>query len=158
MVENNIERIDVTPNPRILQMLGEIDFSPWQCIAELVDNSLDAYFSATSENENFLSDSNLEAYGIHIGLPSQAEFVSGNGKVSIQDNGPGMTLEQMHNSVRAGFSGNDPLGKLGLFGMGFNIATARLGRITKVLSTIKGDPYWVILELDLDENAKNWSI
>ena len=49
MVENNIERIDVTPNPRILQMLGEIDFSPWQCIAELVDNSLDAYFSATSE-------------------------------------------------------------------------------------------------------------
>ena len=49
----------------------------------------------------------------------------------------------MHNSVRAGFSGNDPLGKLGLFGMGFNIATARLGRITKVLSTIKGDPYWL---------------
>ena len=154
MVENNIERIDVTPNPRILQMLGEIDFSPWQCIAELVDNSLDAYFSATSENENFLFDSNLEACGIHIGLPSQAEFLSGNGKVSIQDNGPGMTLEQMHNSVRAGFSGNDPLGKLGLFGMGFNIATARLGRITKVLSTIKGDPYWVILELDLDEMQK----
>ena len=65
-----------------------------------------------------------------------------------------MTLEQMHNSVRAGFSGNDPLGKLGLFGMGFNISTARLGRVTTVLSTRKGDPYWVVLELDLDEMQK----
>ena len=155
MVENNDEdRIDVTPNPRILQMLGEIDFSPWQCIAELVDNSLDAYFAAISDNPNFLVDSDLEAYGIHISLPSQAEFTSGNGKVSIQDNGPGMTLEQMHNSVRAGFSGNDPLGKLGLFGMGFNISTARLGRVTTVLSTRKADPYWVVLELDLDEMQK----
>ena len=152
MVENYDEnRIDVTPNPRILQMLGEIDFSPWQCIAELVDNSLDAYHSAILENSNFLADSGLEAYGIHIGLPSQAEFTSGNGRVYVQDNGPGMNLEQMHNSVRAGFSGNDPLGKLGLFGMGFNISTARLGRVTRVMSTVKGEPYWIILELDLDE-------
>lgn len=146
-----VDVIDVTPNPRILQMLGEIDFSPWQCIAELVDNSLDAYFAAINANQNFLENSGLEAYGIHISLPSQEQFHSGSGIVSVQDNGPGMTLDQLHNSVRAGFSGNDPLGKLGLFGMGFNIATARLGRVTKVLSTQKGEPYWTILELDLDE-------
>jgi hypothetical protein len=32
--------IDITPSPRILRTLGEIPFQPWQCIAELADNSL----------------------------------------------------------------------------------------------------------------------
>lgn len=36
-------RVDITPSPRILRTLGEIPFQPWQCIAELVDNSIDAF-------------------------------------------------------------------------------------------------------------------
>ena len=33
----------ITPSARILRMLGEIDFDPWRCIAELVDNSFDDF-------------------------------------------------------------------------------------------------------------------
>jgi hypothetical protein len=41
------------------------------------------------------------------------------------------------------------LSKLGLFGMGFNVATARLGQMTTLLSTREGDPEWVGVEIDL---------
>lgn len=37
--------LDITPTPRILRTLGEIPFQTWQCIAELVDNSIDAFLS-----------------------------------------------------------------------------------------------------------------
>ena len=33
------QNFDITPDPRVLQMLGEIDLAQWRCIAELVDNS-----------------------------------------------------------------------------------------------------------------------
>mgnify|MGYP003948664603 CR=1 FL=1 len=151
-MENDIEaKIDVTPNPRILQMLGEIAFEPWQCIAELVDNSLDAYISATEANKNWLSDMGMENYSIDITLPTQHEYEAGLAILSVQDSGPGLTLEELKNAVTAGFSGNDPLGKLGLFGMGFNIATARLGRKTRIRTTRVDDTSWLVMELDLDE-------
>ena len=35
------EELDLTPDPRILEVLGEIPYQPWQCLAELVDNSFD---------------------------------------------------------------------------------------------------------------------
>ena len=37
--------LDLTPDPRILEVLGDIPFQPWQCMAELVDNSFDAFQS-----------------------------------------------------------------------------------------------------------------
>lgn len=33
--------LDITPSPRLLAVLGDIPLHPWQCLAELVDNSLD---------------------------------------------------------------------------------------------------------------------
>ena len=47
----------------------------------------------------------------------------------VRDNGPGMTIDRLENAVRAGWTGNDPVNNLGMFGMGFNIATARLGTL-----------------------------
>jgi hypothetical protein len=37
---------DLTPDTRILRMLGEITFPQWRCIAELVDNSIDGFVNA----------------------------------------------------------------------------------------------------------------
>ena len=37
-----------------------------------------------------------------------------------------MSVDRVKEAVNAGFSGNDPMSKLGLFGMGFNVATARI--------------------------------
>jgi len=33
--------IDVTPTPRVLRMLGQVDLSPARCFAEFIDNGLD---------------------------------------------------------------------------------------------------------------------
>jgi hypothetical protein len=51
-------------------------------------------------------------------------------QLKITDNGIGMTAEVLERAVRAGWSGNNPIDDLGLFGMGFNIATARLGSVS----------------------------
>ena len=44
-----MQNVDITPTPRILRILGEIPFQPWQCIAELVDNSIDAFLDADAK-------------------------------------------------------------------------------------------------------------
>jgi len=155
MVEKEIRDLDVTPNPRILQMLGEIAFDPWQCFAELIDNSIDAYISAKQANSEWLNDMGLSEFKIDIKLPNTSDFDSGSAVITVRDNGSGMSLNELENSVKAGFSGNAPLEKLGLFGMGFNIATARLGRMTRVRTTKKGESYWLVIQLDLDEMQRS---
>ena len=44
--------LDLTPDPRILEVLGDIPFQPWQCMAELVDNSFDAFQSQIDRPED----------------------------------------------------------------------------------------------------------
>lgn len=34
------ETIDATPHPRLLAVLGDIEFAPWECLAELIDVSV----------------------------------------------------------------------------------------------------------------------
>lgn len=132
--------VDITPHPRILKMLGEIAFEPHKCIGELIDNSIDA----------FLNGPSIEYPKIEITVPHRQELEANRGQVMLEDNGPGMTLETLRNAASAGFSGNLPVENLGLFGMGFNIATARLGRITQLRSGVVGENAWSILEINLD--------
>lgn len=133
---------DLTPDPRVLQILGEINLDQWKCLAELIDNSVDAFINSRRDGER------VEAPSVLISLPTQDRD---DAAVSIRDNGPGMTIEQLERAVRAGWSGNNPLDNLGLFGMGFNIATARLGMVTEVYTTRAGDHEWTGLRIDLNE-------
>ena len=137
----NGNTVDITPTPRILRTLGEIPFQVWQCIAELVDNSVDAYLSdevnASEEVERKISVS-----------WTGSTAAAGDRTVEIIDNAKGMSIDQLQNAVKAGYSSNNPIGNLGLFGMGFNIATARLGELTTIMSTRAGDDKWVGVEID----------
>jgi len=133
---------DLTPDPRVLQILGEINLDQWKCLAELIDNSVDAFINARRGGEQ------VESPSVSISLPTQDRA---DAAVTIRDNGPGMTIEQLERAVRAGWSGNNPLDNLGLFGMGFNIATARLGMVTEVYATRAGDHEWTGLRIDLNE-------
>ncbi|AFT69530.1 hypothetical protein B5T_01247 [Alloalcanivorax dieselolei B5] len=133
---------DLTPDPRVLQILGEINLDQWKCLAELIDNSIDAFINARRDSAD------VEAPSVVISLPTQNKD---DASVTVRDNGPGMTLEQLEHAVRAGWSGNNPLDNLGLFGMGFNIATARLGMVTEVYTTRSGDKEWTGLRIDLNE-------
>lgn len=133
---------DLTPDPRVLQILGEINLDQWKCLAELIDNSVDAFINSRRAGEP------VESPSVSISLPTQDRA---DAAVTIRDNGPGMTIEQLESAVRAGWSGNNPLDNLGLFGMGFNIATARLGMVTEVYATRAGDQEWTGLRIDLNE-------
>ena len=135
------EDFDLSPSPRVLPMLGEINLEQWRCIGELVDNSVDGFLHAkrvgTPIPEPF----------VHVSLP---EADREDAVVQIVDNGPGMTPEGLSRAVKAGWSGNNPTDNLGLFGMGFNIATARLGTLTEVWTTQAGDNEWHGLSIDFE--------
>lgn len=136
--------VDITPTPRILRVLGDIPFDVWQCYAELIDNSLDAMAQA-------------EVLGVEFGDPSidimwsSEEVGRSQREIVIQDSGPGMDLNAIANAAKAGYSSNDPIHNLGLFGMGFNIATARLGEETTILSTREGEEEWRGIKIDFTE-------
>ncbi|MGE3347826.1 MAG: ATP-binding protein [Ramlibacter sp.] len=133
---------DLTPDPRVLQMLGEINLAQWRCLAELVDNSIDGFMSAERLGNAITSPE------VVITIPRTDTAAA---RVSVRDNGPGMSSETLEHAVRAGWSGNSPIGSLGLFGMGFNIATARLGLVTEVWTSRAGDPHEIGVRIDLDE-------
>ena len=136
--------VDITPSPRVLRMLGQIDFQPWQCLSELIDNSIDAFIDQATAGRAAAQPR------IYVGLPAEADLRNGTGQITIRDNASGMALETLENAVRAGYSGNDPVEKMGLFGMGFNISTARMGRRTEVWTTRAEDPDWTGIIIDFD--------
>ena len=142
MSEKN--EIDITPNPRILRVLGEIPFQTWQCLAELIDNSIDAFMSDESENTE-----DKECI-ISVTWTNESAAIQDR-SIEIFDNACGMSLDQLQNAARAGYTSNDPIDNLGLFGMGFNISTARLGELTTIMSTRSGDDEWVGIEIDFQK-------
>jgi hypothetical protein len=120
--------LDITPSPRLLQVLGDIPLAPWQCLAELVDNSLDELLKQPERapDDPLVVDISVE------------EDAAGRAYLIVEDNGFGMTSDELERSLRAGHSAKNRYGSLGLFGMGFNIATARLGGVTRVSTTQAG--------------------
>ena len=137
---------DLTPSPRVLRMLGQIDFKPWQCLAELTDNSVDAFLASGSRGQMFPQ--------VNVEVSNAGAIQRGEGTISVSDNGPGMSAERLRDAARAGFSGNNSIDKLGLFGMGFNVATARLGNRTEVWTARAEDDYWSGIRIDFDEMEK----
>jgi hypothetical protein len=141
MMTSTVREFDLRPTPRILPMLGEITLPQWRCVAELVDNSVDGFLAARRDGED------VTGAQVHINLPLADAPAA---KISVRDNGPGMTLDVLENAVRAGWTGNDPVNNLGMFGMGFNIATARLGTLTTVWTTKKRELEWIGLQIDFE--------
>ena len=136
---------DITPSPRILRMLGRIDFHQWQCLAELIDNSVDAFLAGREAGHGTMFPQ------VNVEISSHGDIERGVGTIRVTDNAPGMALDKLESAVRAGFSGNNSVDKLGLFGMGFNVATARLGARTEVWTTRVDDDTWRGVRIDFDE-------
>jgi ribosomal protein L40E len=147
------ETVRIPPSPKILKVLARIEFEPWQCIAELVDNGFDEFLEVRRRDPK-----STEPMQVSVTLPSSAALKSGDATIVIADNGRGMTIDGVRESVRAGFSGNDPISKLGLFGMGFNVATARLGAVTRFLTTRVGDSEWIGVEIDVDKIPEGFEV
>ena len=126
-------------------MLGQIDFKPWQCLAELIDNSVDAFLTGRDTGHGAMFPK------VSVEISTRDEIQSGIGQIKISDNAPGMDAGKLEKAVRAGYSGNSPVDKLGLFGMGFNVATARMGGRTEIWTTTADDTVWQGIRIDFDE-------
>jgi hypothetical protein len=153
LAKDEPETVRIPPSPKILKVLARIEFEPWQCIAELVDNSFDEFLEIRRRDPK-----STEPMQVSVTLPSSSAVKSGDATIVIADNGRGMTIDGVRESVRAGFSGNDPISKLGLFGMGFNVATARLGAVTRFLTTRAGDSEWIGVEIDVDKIPEGFEV
>ena len=131
--------IDATPSPRLLQMLGEIPLKGWQCVAEFIDNSLDG----------ILEDENSKNNKVEVYIPSPSE-IARDVPLRVVDNGIGMSIKELEKAITAGYSGQSGQNKLGLFGMGFNVASSRLGNRATVFTSRKEDEvdHGVIIDLN----------
>ncbi|MEU3242736.1 ATP-binding protein [Streptomyces sp. NPDC006875] len=138
------ESLDLTPSPRLLEVLGDIPYKPWQCLAELIDNAFDDFLSDDDRDPN-------DPPYVRVTLPKSGTTREGDEIVCVADNGRGMGLEAFQLALRAGYSQNSRYGSLGLFGMGFNIATANLGSVTEVRTTRSGDREWLVAEINFLE-------
>jgi DNA topoisomerase VI subunit B len=143
------ESIDLTPSPRVLRMLGEIDFKAWECLCEIIDNSIDSF----SEAGIGTSDDYRPTVKVTLPGASQNQLESTDYLI-IEDNGKGMSFDSLSKSLKAGFSANNPVDKMGLFGMGFNISTARLGHRTEVITSTRGSSEFLKVTIDFQELEK----
>jgi histidine kinase/DNA gyrase B/HSP90-like ATPase len=142
------QTIEVQPHPRLLGVLGDIEFAPWQCIAELVDNAFDEFLRRADTDER------IDDPTVTVTLPGRNSEPR-DAEVWVADNGPGMSLEQLNSALRAGWTSNSRFGSLGLYGVGFNIATARLGHVAIIKSARATDSVWTVVTLDLRQLASS---
>jgi hypothetical protein len=140
------ETLDIRPSPRLLQVLGDIPLQYWQCLAELIDNSLDELIKGPGRT----TDNPLR---IDISVETSNGFTY----VVVKDNGSGMREDELEKALRAGHSSKGRYGTLGLFGMGFNIATARLGEVTVVETRAKDRAESLAATIDFAELQKKES-
>jgi uncharacterized protein (DUF2267 family) len=140
-VPNDI--LDITPDPKVLIALTHTPLKPLDALCELIDNGIDSFRAAALLGEP-------EHHPLlEVTVPGAAEARRGEGIVRVVDNGSGLDREGLGNSLRAGFSGKNRYDTLGLFGMGFNIATGKLGRHTTVTTARRGDDFALRVVVDL---------
>lgn len=121
-------QVDLTPDPRVLRALTHTPLRPIDALCELIDNSIDAFHVAKRLGRP------VHGALVLLTIPSRTDLAGGKGAVVIRDNGPGLTVADAEKALRAGFSGNNPFDTLGLFGMGFNIASGKIGMRTRFLT------------------------
>jgi RNA polymerase subunit RPABC4/transcription elongation factor Spt4 len=135
---------DLTPDPRVLVALTHTPLQPLDALCELIDNALDSFRLAQLQGQP------VDYPLITIELPGRSELNNGEGLVRVRDNGPGLPADLAEKSVRAGYSGNkNPYDTLGLFGMGFNISTGKLGRVTRFTTAQRTDEQALEVVIDL---------
>lgn len=135
--------MDITPDPSVLLALTHTPLKPLDALCELIDNGLDSFRAAK------VAGAATRYPALDVTVPGDSEVRRGQGVVRVADNGVGLDRSGLENSIKAGFSGKNRYDTLGLFGMGFNIATGKLGRRTTVITAMRGDSNALRVVIDL---------
>ena len=138
-----LETFDLTPDPKVLIALTHTPMKPLDALCELIDNAIDSFEAAR------LQGNPVKSPLVAIDLPRPAELGRGEGVVRVRDNGSGLNRLTAEKALKAGFSGNNPYDNLGLFGMGFNISTGKLGRVTRFVTARLEDEDAIEVKVDL---------
>jgi hypothetical protein len=150
-----METFDLTPDPKILVALTHTPMQPLDALCELIDNAVDSFQAAN------LQGNPTKSPLVIVELPKPSEINLGTGIIRVRDNGIGMTGPQAERALRAGYSGNNQYDSLGLFGMGFNISTGKLGRRTRFLTAREEQPRAIEVTVDLEalaNKAKSFTV
>lgn len=137
--------LNITPDTKVLIALTRTTMQPIDALCELIDNAIDSFKHATEKG--IVIDNPM----VTVEIASKKDIKNGGGRICVADNGPGMTVEELEKSIRAGYSGNNAYDNLGLFGMGFNISTGKLGVRTRVATARPGAKDYILVDLDLNE-------
>ena len=145
---------DFTPDPKVLIALTQTPILPMDALCELIDNSIDSFTNC------ILQGIKISHPTIWVELPKKKELDQNMGVLRLRDNGPGMTTQQAEHAIRAGYSGNNSIDTLGLFGMGFNISTGKLGITTKFTTARQSDDFCTktIIDLEKINVSKSYSL
>ena len=136
--------VPVTPSPNILKAITRNPLNPVDALCELIDNAIDSFSSAEDEGID------IGQAVIAIQLPSREDVKTESWTLSVRDNGPGLSREGALSAVTAGYSGNNPHDRLGLFGLGFNTATGKIGALTELRTRQHTAGDWTLVEVDLE--------
>lgn len=138
-----MKQFDLTPDPRVLLALTHTPLRPLDALCELIDNSLDSF------RVSALRGASVKSPMVIVDLPTPSRLDDEGQSVSVRDNGPGMSAEDAERALKAGFSSQNPYDTLGLFGMGFNISTGKIGQRTRFLTAQEADDFAVEVVVDL---------
>ena len=139
----NGDTLDLTPDPKVLVALTATPLQPIDALCELIDNAIDSFEYARRLGNP------ISFPLIVVEIPGYTEVDRGRGVVRVRDNGPGLDLEMARNALkRRRFGQAEVRVARALLGMGFNIATGKLGRRT-VFTTAKADGETITVEIDL---------
>ena len=109
-------------------------------LSELLDNSIDA-----------------DASKIEITYPSKLQRKESQ-LIIINDNGGGMTEEQLINSMTLGSDRDYDDSEIGYFGIGMKAAIAYLSESVIIKTKTKSDNFYSILKWDIDVDATSFTI
>lgn len=143
------DRLDITPDPKVLVALTHTPLRPLDALCELIDNGIDSVLGVA------VSGDAARHPLIQVEIPGPSEASKGQGILRVADNGTGLDREGLANALRAGYSGKNRYDTLGLFGMGFNIASGKLGRRTRVLTARAEDELALSAVVDLPTLVEN---
>lgn len=147
-------KFDFTPDPKVLIALTHTPMQPLDALCELIDNAIDSFYSAKIQGIP------VDNPVVVVTLPSRKQISVDSGVLRIQDNGPGMSAENAEKAIKAGFSGNNPYDTLGLFGMGFNISTGKLGNVTTFMTARADSATYIktVINLEKINATKDYSL
>ena len=141
---NDVNLIDVTPNPRLLESLRDMGYDNYQAIKDIVDNSGDALIGSSTKNPFIKIITKISA--------------EGKGRIIVIDNGKGMTRETLNEAVKLGSNTKKERdGELGYFGVGLKGAAISMGRAIRIITKHADDKYLCgVFDLDKAVTEKCW--